>query len=241
MRLRLSSSAPAASLSVKLCDVFPDGTSALVTRGSVDLAYRDGVHGSPSPLVPGETYEVDVELDACAYQPSPGQVLRLSVAGADWPNTIAPPAPVTLTVEEGALDLPVWDGPRSAPDFTPGAEHSSEDAEGVTWSVTHDVLRRETRCDVHSVAAYDVPYEGTAFEDYRGVVRVDQRTFAQRAEADCTYRLSWSGVDVRLTSRMTIAIGPSGYDVVIDAEAFEGPEGAETPVGSRSWSEHVPR
>ena len=53
---------------MKLCDVFPDGTSALVTRGTLDLAYRDGVHGSPSPLVPGEEYDVEIELDACAYQ-----------------------------------------------------------------------------------------------------------------------------------------------------------------------------
>ena len=55
VRLRISADAPAASLSVKLCDVFPDGTSALITRGSLDLAFRDGVHAPavPSPLVPG--------------------------------------------------------------------------------------------------------------------------------------------------------------------------------------------
>ena len=39
-RLRVSADQPAASLSVKLCDVFPDGTSALVSRGSLDLAFR---------------------------------------------------------------------------------------------------------------------------------------------------------------------------------------------------------
>ena len=43
-RLRVSADAPAASISVKLCDVFPDGTSALISRGSLDLAFRDGVH-----------------------------------------------------------------------------------------------------------------------------------------------------------------------------------------------------
>ena len=69
-RLRLSADAPAASISVKLCDVFPDGTSALITRGSLDLAFRDGVHApvEPSPLVPGQEYDVEVVLDACAYQ-----------------------------------------------------------------------------------------------------------------------------------------------------------------------------
>ena len=66
-RLRVSADAPAASLSVKLCDVFPDGTSALVTRGTLDLAFRDGVHGAPAPLVPGREYDVELDLDACAY------------------------------------------------------------------------------------------------------------------------------------------------------------------------------
>ena len=87
VRLRLSADAPAASLSVKLCDVFPDGTSALITRGTVDLAFRDGVHApaSPSPLVPDAVHDVEVVLDACAYQldhrsdaPALGRRLRLA-------------------------------------------------------------------------------------------------------------------------------------------------------------------
>ena len=73
LRARLWATEPAASLSVKLCDVFPDGTSALVTRGTLDLAFRDGVHGPPSPLVPGREVEVEVVLDACAYEWTPGQ------------------------------------------------------------------------------------------------------------------------------------------------------------------------
>ncbi len=66
--------------------MFPDGTSALVTRGTLDLAFRDGVHGKPAPLAPGEEYDVEVVLDACAYEWSPGQVLRVSVAGTTGPT-----------------------------------------------------------------------------------------------------------------------------------------------------------
>ncbi len=109
LRARIWATAPAASLSVKICDVFPDGTSALVTRGTLDLAYRDSLHGTPSPLVPGREYEVEVVLDACAYQWTPGQTLRVSVAGADWPNTVAPPEPVTLTLRTAELTLPLLD------------------------------------------------------------------------------------------------------------------------------------
>ena len=88
VRLRISVDAPAASLSVKLCDVFPDGTSALVTRGSLDLAYRDGVHApvEPSPLVPGQEYDVEVVLDACAYQLAAGS----AVSGSRSPARTGP-------------------------------------------------------------------------------------------------------------------------------------------------------
>ncbi len=116
-RLRISADAPAASLSVKLCDVFPDGTSALVSRGTLDLAFRDGVHGPPSPLVPGHEYDVVVDLDACAYEWTPGNRLRVSVAGSDWPNTVAPPAPVTITTHGGSLVLPVLEGRPPRPDL----------------------------------------------------------------------------------------------------------------------------
>ena len=122
---------PAASLSVKLCDVFPDGTSALVSRGTLDLAFRDGVHGPPVAAGAGEEYDVEVVLDACAYAWSPGQVLRVSVAGADWPNTIAPPAPVTLTVHAAVgRAAGAHRRPSRRRRSAPGAEHSTESARG---------------------------------------------------------------------------------------------------------------
>ena len=244
VRLRLSADAPAASLSVKLCDVFPDGTSALVTRGSLDLAFRDGVHApaEPAPLVPGRAYDVEVRLDACAYQPAPGHRLRLSVAGADWPNTVAPPAPVTLTVHGGSLLLPTWSGSeRPAPVFADGRATSGEDRAGVVWTTSRDVLRRTTTCAVRHGAEYDVPHAGTASERYVGEVVVDRRTFAQHAAADCAYRLVWpdveDGVDVRVTSTMRVDVTADGYDVAIAATAYDG----EEQVSHRTWTEHVPR
>ena len=78
------------------------------------------MHGRPVPLEPGTAYDVEVVLDACAYEWSPGQVLRVSVAGTDWPNTIAPPAPVTLTVHDVPVELPVLTGDHPAPTFGAG-------------------------------------------------------------------------------------------------------------------------
>ena len=240
VRLRLRADAPAASLSVKLCDVFPDGTSALVTRGTLDLAYRDGVHGTPSALVPGETYDVELELDACAYAFDAGQVLRVSVAGADWPNTVAPPAPVTLVVEDGELWLPTYDLDTAGvppPSFTPGAARSSESADDVGWTIERDVLARTTTARTASSTEYEIPGEGWAEEHYAGSVSVDLGTHDQRAEAVCTFALTWPGVDVRVTSTMAVEVTAGGYEVGITTEAWD--EGV--PVSRRDWHRTLPR
>ena len=235
VRLRVSASASAASLSVKLTDVFPDGTSALVSRGTLDLAFRDGVHGEPAALVPGEEYDVEVVLDACAYSWSPGQVLRVSIAGTDWPNTVAPPAPVVLTVHAAEVSLPVLDGSHPAPTFGPGAEHTSESAEGIGWSIEDDVLARRTTARTVSVSEYDAPYDGRVLEDYRGEVWVDRRTFAQGAHAVTTYRLGWPGIKIEVRSVMDLAIVDGHVDVTIDTWATR--DGVE--ISHRQWQERA--
>ena len=52
LTVSLTSSAPIAYLSAKLCDVFPDGASSLVSRNILNLAHRDS-REEPSPLEPG--------------------------------------------------------------------------------------------------------------------------------------------------------------------------------------------
>jgi predicted acyl esterase len=238
LRARVWATVPAATLSVKLCDVFPDGTSALVTRGTLDLAYRDGVHAEASPMVPGQEYEIEVVLDACAYQWSPGQRLRVSVAGADWPNTIAPPGPVTLHLRTASLRLPLLDeGSYPTPDFGPGAEHSSESTEGVGWAIHSDVLARTTSATTRSDSRYPTPYDGTAHELYLGEVTLDTRTFAQTARANTVFDLTWPGVEATVRSSMTLDVTPTSYDVAIWLHAEHNGE----EISHRTWRETIPR
>jgi uncharacterized protein len=118
LEVEVRSSAPVAFLSAKVCDVFPDGTSALVSRGFLNLTHRDS-HATPEALEVGERYDVTVELDATSWVFEAGHRVRLDVAGADWPNVWPPPGPLTLTVERAAsrLILPVAAGqtPSGAP------------------------------------------------------------------------------------------------------------------------------
>jgi putative CocE/NonD family hydrolase len=104
--LALAVDRPHALVCVRLCEVFPDGTSALVTRGLLNLAHRAS-HEEPSALEPGTRYEVRVPLDVAAHSFPAGHRLRVAVSPAYWPWAWPSPEEVTLTVFGGRLELPV--------------------------------------------------------------------------------------------------------------------------------------
>lgn len=52
--LRLSADQPQATVTARLCDVAPDGSSTLITRGVLNLCHRNG-HGAPEALTPGSS------------------------------------------------------------------------------------------------------------------------------------------------------------------------------------------
>jgi hypothetical protein len=240
-RLRVSVDRPAAYVTLKLCDVFADGTSALVSRGTLNLGCRDGLDAN-QPLVPGEVYDVEVELEACAYAFDEGQRMRLSLAGADWPNTAAPPSAVTITVHGGELELPVWRGPSpyAEPVLAPGGE-SSEDPVGITWAIERDVLAGTTSCVVDHGSTYEIPYDGTATEHYEGRVTVDQRTFEQDTTATTTITIRWPDVEVATVATMDVQISAESLDVTIDLTAREATAEGSTTIGTRRWVQSYPR
>src|SRR5690606_11024438 len=77
VRLRLKSDRPQALAAVRLTDVAPDGTSALVTFGVLNLTHRDG-HEEPVGLTPGEYYTVELALKPVAQTFPKGHRLRMA-------------------------------------------------------------------------------------------------------------------------------------------------------------------
>jgi hypothetical protein len=158
------------------------------------------------------------------------------VAGSDWPNTVAPSAPVVLTVHGGDLELPTLVGEFPQPTFTPGAEHSSEAIGDTTWEIRDDVLRRTTYARTHTVSDYATPYDGRAREDYLGEVSVDRRTHDQHAHAVTSFDLTWPETSVQVRSTMDVAITGDGIDVAIETIASRDGE----VVSTRRWHESLP-
>ena len=241
LRLRLSSSQPVASVSAKLCDVFPDGTSSLLCRGFLNLTHRSS-SVSPSPVPAGEWLDVDVEMEAMSFDAvmpeAAGHRLRLSVAGVDWPNTVAPPLPVTLRIdgEASSMDVPV--AGRSVPALPlpfldPPEETGTDD---VGWHVTRDVLRRRTACSDDHGAEYGVD-GATVRERYTGLVEVDTRSWAQRAESTADFMVRWPEGTARARTEVTLVADADSFDLHVQLDTWHG----DQPFVSRRWDRRVPR
>ena len=84
-KLHFASSACVMGLFVMLCDVAPDGTVALVTRGQLNMAHRDGLD-QPKELTPGTIYPVEMVMKATSYLFEPGHRIRLMVTSAAFPS-----------------------------------------------------------------------------------------------------------------------------------------------------------
>ena len=136
IRLKLSSDKPAAQIAVRLCDIFPDGTSALISHGMLNLQHRNS-HEHPEPLTPDEEFEVAFDLDQCGYRVPAGHKLRLAVQTNYWPFLWPAPELATVTITGGELTLPVRP-------LSEGPEWSFEQPEGSEpWNIeTH----REAGC-----------------------------------------------------------------------------------------------
>jgi uncharacterized protein len=245
LTVRLRASAPVAFLSAKLEDVFPDDTSALVTRGLLNLTHRTS-DSDPEPMPVDEPVDVTLELEAAAYAFAPGHRIRLALAGTDWPNTWPPPTPVALTVDRASLrfELPVLTGPpalpepRFAPPPTGKIDDEDEDEPRPVWRLEHDVLARTTTAVVDHGATYRGAHRVTVTDAYQGQVTVPLREPGRAtASARCRFELAWPDVTCAVEADLHIDGHPDRFDITIDLDATM--DGA--PFASRTWRESIPR
>lgn len=112
--LEVAADQPRAQLAVRLCDLRPDGTSAMIAHGFLNLRQRNG-HDRSEPLDPGKAYSVTVPLDMCGYALPAGHRLRVAVSASYWPFVFPEGLDATLTITAGTLSLPVLDPDRAQP------------------------------------------------------------------------------------------------------------------------------
>ena len=106
LTLFVSSSAPDTDFTGKLVDVFPDGRVIFLTDGILRARYRRSL-AEPELLVPGEVYEVTVDLSVTSNVFLPGHRIRLEVSSSNFPRFDRNTNTGGVISEDGAADVQV--------------------------------------------------------------------------------------------------------------------------------------
>jgi hypothetical protein len=244
VELTIESSEPVAFVSAKLCDVFPDGESALVTRGILNLTHR-GSHSDPEPIPPDTRVGVSIELDATSWIWEPGHRVRLDIAGADFPSSWPPPSAGTLAVDREAstLVLPVLKGPLPdprTPEFAPGEPAPVMRAEELPiWRIEEDVLGRKRSVTIDHGFEAKREEDGTGvYARYGGTISVSTRDPGRaRAEGGTTFELRFPEATVRTRSHGVLSSDRETWHLVLELEVAEGDDVWHT----RRWERSIPR
>ncbi|MFC8003953.1 CocE/NonD family hydrolase [Streptomyces olivaceus] len=257
VRLRLHSEAARGQVIARLCDVAPDGSSTLVTRGVLNLSARHG-RDRAVPWPAGTTEEVAFDLNGIGHTFPPGHRIRLAVSSAYWPWIWPQPgseAGFTLDPAGSTLELPVrapgspgdTDGiafaaPEQSPPLdvrTPAAPHASPRPERL---LTRDVAEGTWRLDV------DPRYGGTrvypdgleftedALETY--TIR-ESDPLSARTRSDWAVRLHRPdlGWDARVRTRSEITCDATHFITSNEVTCTEGDE----VLFHRTWERRIPR
>ncbi|MFN8630849.1 MAG: CocE/NonD family hydrolase [Chloroflexota bacterium] len=247
--LHLSATMPVATCVVRLSEVAPDGTSALISHGVLNLTHRRS-DTDPEPLVPGDVEEVRIPLRATGYRFTPGRRIRLTVHTALWPILWPSPLPGELRVHRGAatpsrLILPVL--PDDAPTLEPPAFDTSPagmrevgggEDEPATWEISEDVIRGEVAVTIAEGGASIGEDGSRVYSSERLVLRArDDDPAHASLHTDVVY--AWTGDDfaVDITATGSILSDAEAFDVAVDLDVRLDGE----PFFARSWAERIPR
>ncbi len=242
VRMKLASDRPVATIVARLEDVFPDGVSARVTYGVLNLTHRSS-HGKPELMPVGAATDVELTLNHTAHAFLPGNRVRLALSTSYWPILWPAPAEATLSLhtESSSLEIPIR-APRPEDarlsDFEPPEQAPYPESTTLTeGNSTRDVHRDEATGEWVRAFAADftengepalsrIEATGLVYGDAIEVKLVirDGDPLSARAEMRHHARFQrpgWS-VGTRVTARMTA--DQTNFHLETVLEGLEGDE-----------------
>jgi len=246
LSLKLRCDKPRAQIITRLCDVRPDGSVMLIGHGMLNLRQRSS-REHPEDLVPGQVYDIALDLDQMSYRMPAGHTLRLSLSSSYWPFMWPEAEAFSLTVHGGKLSLPCYTGaidrnymPFGEPESAPlrRVETLEEQVDKKEWvkdeatgeAVLHISSERAKTLDHHTgLTTGNSFWERTTIhpdDPASAAVRIDwERSMAR---GDWSVRTETSSVMRGLADR---------WEIEHTITAFEG----ETQVFHTTFSADIPR
>jgi putative CocE/NonD family hydrolase len=251
--LEIAADRPVALIAVRLNDVAPDGVSARVTYGLLNLTHRGG-HEHPEALAPGKRYLVSVTMNDIAHAFAAGHKMRLAVSTCYWPIVWPAPHPVTLSLFTGKsfVDLPVR--PAHAGDaalrrFLPPERAAAETTEirpaALKRIIERDRATSETVYTISSagdsdspklarIKAIDLEIGYTMLKRFRIGEADPDNAQAEVIAKTWFHRGAWK---TRVETRTRFSSSPDDFVLQAELAAYEGDE----PFFTRAWNRRVKR
>ncbi|HEY8017424.1 MAG TPA: CocE/NonD family hydrolase C-terminal non-catalytic domain-containing protein, partial [Dongiaceae bacterium] len=249
LHLTLSADRPQAHLIARLCDVAPDGTSALITYGPLNLTHRDS-HEHPAALEPGRFYEITLKLNDIARRIPQGHRLRIALATAHWPIVWPAPEAATLSISSDGSRLilpqrPPRDEDAALAPFGPAVAPPPvayrETRPGRGWRVVTDdigggIRRVEMGKDYGAGEILDISVEDDAVMVEIYEISPDDPLSA-RARIEASAGFASAGHRCRIETVTELSATKESFELHSRIEAFE----ADKPVFIRSFRKSIPR
>ncbi len=249
LHLDIAVDRPLAFVAARLNEMTPDGTSARVTYGLLNLTHRSS-HEHPSPMVPGERTRVTVQLNDIAHAFAAGNRIRVALSTSYWPLVWPSPEPVMLSIFTGAstLEMPTreprpedarlrpFEDSEAAP---PLRKTYHRPAIGRRW-VERDIgggattYRIEEDMGRFTIDPIGLETDFVQSEAYR-IADADPLS----AEIDIRYAISIGRADWRTRSETRTVMRADKTHFILEGslDAYEG----EECLLSRRWNERIPR
>ena len=255
LKLNFDADRPVAQVIVRLNDIFPDGASARVSYGVLNLTHRDS-HEQPAPLEPGRRYQVAVRLNDIAHAFAAGNRICVAISTAYWPIVWPTPEAVALGVHTGlsSLTLPARPPrredaalpPFAAPECAPG-----QDAKILRASTPRRTFERDLPSGdvVYRIFDDGGEFDGAALAHLQDIdlevgFAVLQRyrigeaeTTTARAEIVARTLLRRGDWAPELRGRVEMSATKDTFRIVAKITAIDG----TSEVFARAWDETIPR
>ena len=237
IKLRVKANTNNPTIVVHMCSV-KNNESLLISSGILNMCYRNGLNKRPSKIKPGKWYDVEIELNSCAYNFKFGETLRFAISNTEFPNIIASPKPnkITINGEYSFAQLPICNK-KFKSNINSIKNNEVHEPSNIVLNITNDVINDKTILTVEHGSSYDSLYNTFCVEKYVGNISIDHLSWNQHVSAYSEYDIKYDEINVNCRSELTLIADSDNLYVKNSLIAKEN----EITIFKKSWEDKIKR